>query len=547
MIHRRMDGVRRKQAEERIYARCGIRFRRAALHLQGLIIKVGQFLSARSDVLPQSFIKELTQLQDAVPGEPFPAVKTLVELELGASLQAVFRNFEEQPLAAASLGQVHLAIGLDGELAAVKVMRPGIERLAEIDLSALNKVVWVLVRFTQFGKRMNLFGLYQEFRTMVGRELDYRLEAENLLRFKREFAADNRIVVPGLRSDLITRRVLVMEYIDGAKLTDQAKLTEWGISNEQLVATLLDAYFKQILVNGFVHVDPHPGNLLVLQDGRVCFLDFGMMAEISRSDIRLFAKLAGSALVRNYDGIVDAIDQLGFLQPNVNRDFLKKAIRFLLDRISGTRLERGDEMDSFIREFQDFLHDEPLILQARYMFLGRAIGMVTGLITGLHPAINWNDILVQRALPLLTAQLEENAEEGNGFNWRRPILDIARRLFGETGAAATDLVLTQAQELGMALLHLPGLFDGVLQKADRGDLTIRLELSEVLNRLDRQEHLIKQTIWLMLSIASGLLAFWLHLKQLHNESLAALGLTVVFAAVLAVNSLASRLMKRKQP
>ncbi len=523
-IHRFRSG-RRQELEARVYARAGARVRRSALRLQGLIVKVGQFLSARADVLPLSFTRELTQLQDSVPGAPYQKIRAGIEREFGADLDALFTSFAQEATAAASLGQVHRATLSDGRDVAVKVLRPGIERLAAADLSALQKITWVLQHFTKFGRRLQLVEIYREFSRSVTNELDYRVESDFLRRFRKQFEEDHDIVVPAVVDQLVTRSVLVMEYIEGAKVTDSRQLSAWHIQTPVIVERLLDSYLRQLLEFGLVHVDPHPGNLLVLPDGRLCFLDFGMMAEVPSSDVQTFAKLVQAAIARNLDGIVEAVDKLGFLQPHANRVILKRAIGMMLDRLNGFQLAKGPELDQFIEDFQAFLLDEPLVLQAKYLFIGRAIGMLSGLLTTLQPTIDWWTLLKERALPLLNASA---GRRGDQSNWRTSARTLAQRLFGDAGAVAFDVILDQAQETGLAVLRIPSELDRVLQKVERNELTIQLELQAALVRIDRQQRLLTRLLWIVLFGVTAAFGLWLQTHRWLMETDAAFALSGLF-------------------
>lgn len=540
----KLDGARRDQVVAQAYARTGARIRRAAFHLQGLIIKVGQFLSARTDVLPLSFTRELTQLQDAVPGVSLHKVKPMIEQELGAHLSTMFLEVSEEPLAAASLGQVHKGVLPSGDIVAIKVLRPGIEKLAAVDLFALKKVVLFMANYTRIGRQINIKGLYEEFSAMVQKELDYRIEADNLRHFQKNFINDKRIVIPRLYDNYVTRRILVMEYIEGAKVTDLSQIDAWNITPEIIAKILLDTYLQQILVDGFVHVDPHPGNLLILPNERVCFLDFGMMSSIELKDISIFSRLVTAALTRNLAGVVQGMDELGFLQPHANREFLQRAIGFMLDRISGISLKKGEKFDQFLEEFQRFLHDEPISIQARYMFLGRAIGMASGVITSLYPDIDWLKLLKDRALPLLSAHVEQ--ENSWRTTWKKPLHELAVTLFGDAGALATDLVLTQLEQTILATVQTPDALLQVLRRADRGDLSIKLELEPVLTRLERQERIILRGMYAILMSVCVTLGVWLEQTRFVFQSKLAFSVALLFGVILVVHIFKHRKARPKR-
>ena len=527
----------------RLYARAGRRMCQYALSMQGLLVKVGQFLSARSDILPLAFTRELSQLLDAVPAASFEQICPILTEALGSDWHSLFLLFEEEAVAAASLGQVHAATLASGETVAVKVRRPGIERLAETDLAALRRVCATLQHRTRFGERMNILALYEEFATTVYEELDYRQEVENLQQFAANFKSDARIVVPTVHESLCSETVIVMEYLSGVRVTDTATYAAWGVSTQHVVDTLLDSYLQQVLVDGFIHVDPHAGNLLVLSDGRIGFLDFGMMSAITKEEARIFARLLLAATARDFDTVVDEVDHLGFLQPHANRAFLKRALAVIVDQLSGIELRKGPELDKFVEDFQTFLREEPLVLQAKFMFLGRAIGMTVGLLNTLNSELQWFDILRMRALPLLN-KLAVNLQDEKP-TWRDSVAKWVGSVFGDTSQAVTQLLLAQLQETATSTVKLPRQFERVLEKINQDEFTIKLQLDEVMLHLDHQQRLITQAIWALFAGVAGISGVWLQAQRSGFESRIAFGICAMTLLVMLGRAAVIRRRRRR--
>lgn len=245
-------------------------------------VKLGQLLATRADLLPNSHIEALAKLQDDVDPAPFDAIREVVERELGGRLSNLFERFEEEPLAAASLGQVHRAVLRDGREVAVKVQRPGIREVVARDLEVLHGVASFLDDHTEAGERYHLDEVVDEFERSLTRELDYRREAVSLTELADNLARFDRLLVPEPVTGLTTSRVLTMGFVDGTKLTSLSGLARIDLDGDALVEELFRAYLQQMLADGFVHADPHPGNVLLTPDGRLALIDVGMVIRLEQ-------------------------------------------------------------------------------------------------------------------------------------------------------------------------------------------------------------------------------------------------------------------------
>ncbi len=247
-----------------------VAYRVTAIKLGVLMIKLGQFLSSRADILPQAALDVLAALQDEVPPAPFSHVVWVIETELGKPVEQVFSVLERKCTAAASLGQVHKGIlAATGEAVAVKVQRPNIDQLVRSDLSTLKFVIWVINRFVDTSEFIDLMGFYREFRRTVYEEIDYVTEGANAKRFKEMFKDDPTIYIPDVYDDYTSRRVLVLEWIDGIKINDYEALETAGVNRLEIAERAVKAYFYQFFTAGFFHADPHPGNIFVLPQDKI--------------------------------------------------------------------------------------------------------------------------------------------------------------------------------------------------------------------------------------------------------------------------------------
>ena len=451
------------------YRHIAIGFRMMAIRMGGVMIKVGQFLSARLDVLPPEITEELAGLQDEVPAEDFTAIRALAEQELGAPLDEKFERFEPVPLAAASLGQVHRArLRADTPEAAqfrdvvVKIQRPFIEQLIEVDFSALRRFGGWLNFYEPIRRRANIPALINELASVVGREIDYISEGNNAEKFAENFAHRRRVHVPRVVWTFTTRRVLTLENVYAIKITDYDAITAAGISRKDVAAVLFETYLKQIFDDQFFHADPHPGNLFVTPvpateehaaTWRLTFVDFGMVGHVPdqlREGLRDLLIAIGT---RNAGKVVQAYQKLGVLLPTADLQLLERAEAQLFDRFWGMSMSElrsinPREMRQFAVQFRDLMYEMPFQLPHDLLLLGRTIAILSGMCTGLDPDFNV---------------------------WRR-LAPHARKMIEEEGGSSWEVWLDQAGELVKGLVAVPGQMSRMLNTLERGELTMNMPL-----------------------------------------------------------------------
>ena len=293
-------------------------------------IKLGQLLSTRSDILPPPYLEALARLQDSVEPFSFQEVEEIVSSELGVRLSKAFRDFDPDPVAAASLGQVHHALLRDGRPVAVKVQRPGIRQVILDDLEAFAEAASFADRHTKVGRKFAFQDILEEFRKTLLRELDYKREALNLVTLGRNLRSYKRLVVPQPVDDYTTSRVLTMDYIRGTKITDLSPLARLEMDNRALAEDLCKAYLDQILVDGFFHADPHPGNMLVTEDRRLALIDLGMVARVDpQTQERLLKLLLAITDGRGHEAAQVAL-QMGTRLEGADEDRYRRAVADLV-------------------------------------------------------------------------------------------------------------------------------------------------------------------------------------------------------------------------
>ena len=442
-----------------------VQFRAMALRMGGVMIKVGQFLSARLDVLPVEVTEELSGLQDEVPAEDFTAIRKLAEIELGTKLEDKYQLFEEQPLAAASLGQVHRA-GLTVEApeaeafrdVVVKVQRPFIDQLIDVDFTALRRVGGWLRHYEPIRKRVDVPALIEELSMTVHNETDYLAEGKNAEKFAENFAKRRRVHVPRVAWSHTTRRVLTLENVYAIKITDYEAITAAGIDRAEVARVLLDTYLKQIFEDQFFHADPHPGNLFITPvratknrkaSWKLTFVDFGMVGNVPENLRDGLRDMLIGVGTRDSAKVVKSYQTLGVLLPSADLQLLEQAESQLFERFWGLsmgELRKIDhrEMRQFALQFRELMYEMPFQLPHNLLLLGRTLAILSGMCTGLDPEFNlWN-------------QLEP----------------YAKKLVLDEGLSNWEVWLDTIGDLVKELISLPAQAGRVLSRLERGELTV---------------------------------------------------------------------------
>ena len=434
------------------------------LELGPTFIKVGQLFSTRADLFPGPYVGELTKLQDQVPAFGFEQVCSIIEKDLGRPINKLFLSFDKVPIAAASLGQVHKAQLLSGEVVVVKVQRPGLKQLFTIDLEILKKIAQYFQNHPRWGKGRDWAGIYQECCRILWLETDYLNEGRNADIFRRNFRDHDWVKVPRVYWRYTSRRVLTLEYVPGIKISQYQDLETAGLDRKVLARLGAKSYLEQILHHGFFHADPHPGNLAVNEQGALIFYDFGMMGEI-KTNVRqgLMDVLFGIA-ERSSDRVVGALINLGALTPTGDMAPVRRSIQFILENLMDKPFEE-QSVSSISEDLYEIAYDQPFRFPATFTFVMRAFSTLEGVGKGLDPDFNFMEVAQPFAMELMTSS-------NNGKNITNTILDELGR---------------QAVQVSNSALGLPRRIEDTIEKLERGDIRLRVRSNEA-ERLMRRLH-----------------------------------------------------------
>ncbi|MGG4491503.1 ABC1 kinase family protein [Metabacillus idriensis] len=378
--------ISRKSEEEweRFWEKAGCRFREILFELEGLLIKVGQLLSIRADLLPNGFVRQIQDLVDQVPPSQWNEVKEVLEREWGCPIKAHLQFINPEAVASASIGEVFRGRLLNGSEVAIKVQRPAIRSIVDVDFRSLAMIMWFARRFAPVPKGFIDFNLlYKEIKQVIERELDFVKEKESACFFRERFKDADKLVIPAVYDELSTSEVLVMEWVEGTRITDTEFVEANQINRLDTAENLAGIFLPQWLEAGIFHADPHSGNVLLKEDGTIILLDFGMIGEISKRDAALFQDLLEAILLKNYSKAADSLSQLGFLLPGANHAAIEK----LLEEALSFQFNKLKELDMIAlnKELNHMVKSLPVQVPTRFVFLGRSIATIEGIIHTLLP------------------------------------------------------------------------------------------------------------------------------------------------------------------
>ena len=477
-------------------------------------IKLAQLFSARADILPEPYLSAVSRLQDQVPPDPYDAVRAVLEAELGRPLGEVFESFEPEPVAAASLGQVYRA-RVAGEPVAVKVLRPGVEALIALDLDISFRLLLTLnVLFPTHHVRA-LTNVVREFSARVREEMDFRTEAAHIALFQKHFERDRRVRAPRVHEQFTRQRVLVMEWVEGDKVDRLGpRFASGELDFRKLMDSLAELYLRMLLVEGFLHADPHPGNILVQADGTIVFLDWGMVVQLSRNTRDAILRLALAAGREDIDGMINGMYELGMIDPQISRSEIRDAaaeILAIIERVRELGVRRAQEL---IAQLMDTFYTWPLMLPRELVYFLRAAALLEGIGFRYDPVFN-------------------------GLETARPVIRrLKYELIEATGQRPRQLALNALEEIRTGINALRD----VITRAEREELRVRLHPRDV---LQVERFLLLQTRRMLLSIFALTIALITSITflELHNPWLLVTGLVVALVMFIVVLFLPTHLLE----
>lgn len=488
---------------EKMLSNLAKEYRIKAERLGGLLIKVGQFLSTRTDFMPDVFISELTELVDHVPAMPFEYAESVLKEEWGGSVYKPLKAINKQSIASASIGEVYFGILKDGTEVAIKVRRHRIDEIFHKDFVALRMVFWIVGVFTNFGKKTDLKSLYHELVRVMSRELDYNEERSFGEYFRERYEDYEGIHIPRFYEEWCTERVIVMEWVEGVKITDINFMKQNHLDISQISKTLFDFYLDQFLNPGKFHADPHPGNVLINRHGMITIIDFGMIGEIKKEDTEYFKLLVQGFIIDNYDIVIDALDKMNFLLPHADKKKIKETLIDVVEMYSDGSLKKlnNQTLDQLLDEINTIMKEEAIQLPADYAYLLRAISIVVGTVFAIYPDVD----IVKWAKPNIQAWFGKR--------------DIAESVAKQYIKNAADPLLSYPRAL--------------LNFLERGEHDRRWDQQKTYLKMKHQYYLLLEVISFMMIVIGVIIG--LSSYSFNHPALGKAGIIIVSLFLIALN------------
>ena len=501
----------KKEKIQRIRARW---FTDELIKLGSAFIKIGQLLSARPDLIPKTWIEELTTLQDSVPQFPFEIVEGIISSELKEKFLEV-KQIDPLPIGSASLAQVHKAKLINGREVVFKVQRPNLQTLFTIDLNIMQNIASILQKNKSWSKGRNWVEIAKECRKVLMKELDFNCEAQYAARFRQQFLDDENIDIPEVFWDMSTDKVLCLSYLKGTKINDITELQSKGLDLPKIAEIGAVSYLKQLVNFGFFHADPHPGNLAVSDSGKLIFYDFGMMGNISNNLQKRIGSMVKSAAIRDASSLVTQLQEAGLISEDIDIGPVRRLVRLMLKEAL-TPPFSPNIIDKLSGDLYELVYETPFQLPVDLIFVMRALSTFEGVGRILDPDFN----LVSITKPYLLSLMSSNNQSPN-------------ELINQLGR--------QVGELGSKAVGIPKRIDDSLERLEQGDLQLQIRMGES----DRQfKKMFTAQKSLGHSILMGSLAISSALLVTNNNSNIAI-LPMIFAAPISIDWINCQLKMRK--
>ncbi|XP_078431888.1 protein ACTIVITY OF BC1 COMPLEX KINASE 7, chloroplastic-like [Wolffia australiana] len=453
--------------------------RERVLDLGPTFIKLGQMFSTRSDLLPAEFVDELVKLQDQVPSFSAERARQLIEAELGAPVDDLFEEFHDRPIAAASLGQVHLASLHNGEKVVIKVQRPGLKKLFDIDLKNLKILAQYFQSSETFGgPKRDWLAIYNECSKVLYEEIDYINEGKNADRFRRDFRNVKWVRVPFVQWDHTSRKILTLEYVPGIKVTDLREIDARGYPRSKIASRAIESYLIQILKTGFFHADPHPGNLSIDGDGSIVFYDFGMMGDIKSFTQERLLELFFAVYEKDTKKVMNSLVDMEVLQPTGDMTSVQRAVQFFMDNSMNRRPGRMQTVAAIGEDLFAIASDNPISFPSTFTFVMKAFTTIEGIGYTLDPEFSFARV----AAPYVQELIDARQKQQNGVEM---VQEIQRQT-------------NDARNHTLSMPYRIQQIEEIMRKLESGDLKLRVRVLESERAAKRASIMQMATIYTVL-------------------------------------------------